>query len=89
MPSPIDPPEGCRFHTRCPFATDKCREEIPVLETKDEIYDGEHTVACHYALDIQQGKHKPKYEMTNVRKVLDEEGTGNEGDSKQLEEAKE
>ncbi|KKK34540.1 peptide ABC transporter ATP-binding protein [Salinicoccus sediminis] len=88
VPSPIDPPSGCRFHTRCPFATDKCREEIPVLEAKDEIYEGRHTVACHYALDIQSGKHEAKYEMTNVRKVLDEEGMDNESMAKEREDAK-
>ncbi|MCD2138936.1 ABC transporter ATP-binding protein [Salinicoccus halitifaciens] len=74
VPSPIDPPSGCRFHTRCPFATDKCRTEIPVLEHKDETYAGQHDVACHYAIDIQEGRHKPTHEMKNVRKVLDEEG---------------
>jgi len=32
IPSPINPPPGCTFHTRCPIATDKCRKEIPKLE---------------------------------------------------------
>src|SRR5690625_6166744 len=74
VPSPIDPPSGCRFHTRCPFATEKCKTEIPVLEHKDETYAGQHDVACHYALDIQEGRHKATHEMKNVRKVLDDEG---------------
>lgn len=74
VPSPIDPPTGCRFHTRCPFATDLCRTDVPVLEKKDVEYAGQHDVACHYALDIERGVHKPQYEMYNVRKVLDDEG---------------
>ena len=45
-PSPIDVPSGCRFHPRCPYATDKCREIEPELKTLD---DG-RKVACHYPL---------------------------------------
>ncbi|NPV88563.1 dipeptide ABC transporter ATP-binding protein [Coprothermobacteraceae bacterium] len=45
IPSPIDPPKGCVFHTRCPYATDKCKTEIPQLR---EVATG-HFVACHYA----------------------------------------
>ncbi|WP_271398483.1 ABC transporter ATP-binding protein [Salinicoccus roseus] len=87
VPSPIDPPTGCRFHTRCPFATDKCRDVVPELEEKDEIYKGKHSVACHYALDIQQGKHKPKYNMTDVRKSLGDEDTDNQSAEKEVEKA--
>ncbi len=43
-PSPIDPPDGCRFNTRCPYATELCRTEEPVLR---EING--RKVACHYA----------------------------------------
>ena len=43
VPSPINPPSGCRFHTRCPFAFDRCSVEEPVL--KDVGSD--HKVACH------------------------------------------
>ncbi|MCI5071440.1 dipeptide ABC transporter ATP-binding protein [bacterium] len=42
VPSPINPPKGCRFHTRCPIAIDKCSQEIPLLENKEQ-----RLVACH------------------------------------------
>ena len=43
IPSPANPPKGCKFHTRCPHCMDICREQAP--EYKD--YGGEHFVACH------------------------------------------
>ncbi|MBM7622861.1 ABC transporter ATP-binding protein [Sporohalobacter salinus] len=43
VPSPIDPPSGCNFHTRCPFGNDICKEEKPKFEDKEE----NHFVACH------------------------------------------
>jgi len=43
MPSPLDPPPGCRFHPRCPFAMARCREETPALR---EIAPGRLS-ACH------------------------------------------
>ncbi|MDO6408932.1 ABC transporter ATP-binding protein [Pantoea phytobeneficialis] len=45
LPSPLSPPSGCRFHTRCPYVTERCRIERPVLATKAE---GQR-VACHLA----------------------------------------
>ncbi len=45
VPSPVDPPSGCPFHTRCPLAEDRCRAEIPAVRTLD---DG-RAVACHFA----------------------------------------
>jgi oligopeptide/dipeptide ABC transporter ATP-binding protein len=43
LPSPLDPPKGCRFHTRCPKAFAVCREHAPQVTT---VAPG-HTVACH------------------------------------------
>jgi peptide/nickel transport system ATP-binding protein len=43
VPSPINPPSGCRFHTRCPFVFDRCRSEEPVLRP----IDSGHMSACH------------------------------------------
>ena len=43
IPSPMNPPAGCRFHTRCPYATDKCRQAVPAFK---EHAPG-HWAACH------------------------------------------
>jgi oligopeptide/dipeptide ABC transporter ATP-binding protein len=43
VPSPISPPQGCRFHPRCPFAMDRCATEVPV---EKEVAPG-HRVSCH------------------------------------------
>ena len=48
VPSAYNPPSGCKFHTRCPYATDRCRQEAPVLQ---EVEKG-HKAACHRALEF-------------------------------------
>ena len=47
IPSAISPPPGCRFHTRCPFVKDICKEREPKLEVAGEY--SSHLVACHFA----------------------------------------
>jgi oligopeptide transport system ATP-binding protein len=53
VPSPANPPEGCRFHTRCWKAQDRCSVEEPVLQMRPDGV-GEHESACHFAepLDV-------------------------------------
>ncbi len=46
IPSPINPPPGCKFHTRCKYATEKCMQDVPEWR---ELKPG-HFVACHYPL---------------------------------------
>ena len=48
VPSPMNPPSGCRFHTRCPFVVDRCRQEMPLLR---KWSDG-HFTACHRAEEL-------------------------------------
>ena len=48
IPSPINPPSGCRFHTRCRFARDRCKTEVPEWR---EMSAG-HNVACHFAEEL-------------------------------------
>jgi oligopeptide/dipeptide ABC transporter ATP-binding protein len=48
IPSPINPPPGCRFNTRCPHAQERCRSEVPEWR---EMTSGHH-VACHFAEEL-------------------------------------
>jgi oligopeptide/dipeptide ABC transporter ATP-binding protein len=48
VPSPIAIPSGCRFRTRCPFATEKCAREIPLLSEVEKA----HFIECHYNIDF-------------------------------------
>ena len=48
VPSPANPPSGCRFHTRCWKVQDKCKTDIPLLELRPDGA-GEHLSACHFA----------------------------------------
>ncbi|MFS8501364.1 MAG: ATP-binding cassette domain-containing protein [Caldicoprobacter sp.] len=50
IPSPINPPPGCKFHTRCRYCTDICKKVVPQLE---EVRPG-HFVACHHKLNVEE-----------------------------------
>ncbi|MCF6248455.1 MAG: ABC transporter ATP-binding protein [Desulfobacula sp.] len=52
VPSPIDPPAGCRFHTRCPFVIDICKKHPPQLESVNN--NTTHQVACHRKNEIPE-----------------------------------
>jgi peptide/nickel transport system ATP-binding protein len=57
LPSPANPPSGCRFHTRCPWRQEtRCDDEVPVLR---ELAPA-HWVSCHWAEDIRDARIAPK-----------------------------
>jgi peptide/nickel transport system ATP-binding protein len=62
VPSPVNPPPGCRFHTRCPYVQPtRCPDEVPLLRTLGEG----HEVACHWAEEIRAGQIK-RHEVATV-----------------------
>ncbi|WP_156290127.1 ABC transporter ATP-binding protein [Oceanobacillus salinisoli] len=58
VPSPINPPSGCRFHTRCPFATELCKTEEPKLRRMDMMKEG-HQAACHFIETVEANEKQP------------------------------
>jgi oligopeptide/dipeptide ABC transporter ATP-binding protein len=68
VPSPINPPSGCRFRTRCSFARDICaRQEPPLVQIGKS-----HKVACHFASDLEEMHREP---ITLKMLGVDREGT--------------
>jgi peptide/nickel transport system ATP-binding protein len=58
IPSPVNPPKGCKFHNRCDYCTDICRYVVPSWE---EVTPG-HFAACHHM-----------YEINNIRSIQQKE----------------
>ena len=55
LPSQLDPPSGCRFHTRCPLAEERCRIEVPELRGARSADGLPGLVACHLVADDGTG----------------------------------
>jgi peptide/nickel transport system ATP-binding protein len=69
LPSPANPPKGCRFHTRCPWRQEtRCDTERPELRVIDIAgVPANHRVACHFAEQIESGEvsmHEVKAQLT-------------------------
>ena len=52
VPSPVNPPKGCRFHTRCPFVKEICKEQAPELRSVSSRDNVKRLVACHFVGDL-------------------------------------
>lgn len=52
VPDPANPPQGCYFHLRCPYAIDICKKEYPELKNYNSDSKNEHLVACHRASEL-------------------------------------
>jgi oligopeptide/dipeptide ABC transporter ATP-binding protein len=74
IPSPINPPAGCRFHPRCPKAQDLCHQQEPPLETKAGD-PPEHQAACHFP--VQPGEDLTATAAAAAARA----GTGGDGSS--------
>jgi len=59
VPSPVNPPSGCRFHPRCRYATEICTREEPPLVPHGSGGGIEHVAACHHPLNVGERHSDP------------------------------
>ncbi len=59
VPSPVNPPSGCRFHPRCRYATEICSREEPPLVSHGTVAGVEHLAACHHPLNVGERRSDP------------------------------
>jgi peptide/nickel transport system ATP-binding protein len=73
IPSPDEPPEGCRFHPRCPYAQDICRTAPPSTGVSGESDAVEHLALCHFADEIATDALSPVREVAGVAQIASPE----------------
>ena len=84
IPSAVNPPSGCRFHTRCPYATEMCARKEPAMERIQEADGSDHFAACFHLDKIQDGSASmvPRKERQFEPGLLDGQPNGELADEK-------
>jgi oligopeptide/dipeptide ABC transporter ATP-binding protein len=76
MPTPVHPPSGCRFHTRCPKAQPDCAEVVPPLEKAMEDDSPDHLTACLYPLDPDERLSRARATVADSEIIADDSALG-------------